>query len=98
MKSQQVHNRRYSRQMTRKRSKPPKGLSEPETAYRQAKDEGLTQAEWDAWGARNKEALQASFRRAEEEYKRGHYHTLEEVMAELKAQAKRRQARRAKKA
>jgi hypothetical protein len=74
--------------------KPPrKGLSESEAEYRH--DEGLTDAEWDAWGERNKEALQASFDKAREDYARGHYYTLDEVMAHIKARAKRRQARKA---
>jgi hypothetical protein len=67
--------------------KPPKGLSEQEAGYRH--DEGLTEAEWDAWGERNKEALQESFRKAEEQYARGEYYTLDEVMARTKAAIKR---------
>ena len=73
--------------------KPPeKGLSESEVEYRH--DEGLTDAEWDAWFERNKEALQQSFRKAREEYERGEYYTLEEAMAELEERAKRRQKRK----
>ena len=73
--------------------KPPrKGLSESEAEYRH--DEGLTDAEWDVWFERNKEALQQSFRKAREEYERGEYYTLEEVMAELEERAKRRQKRK----
>jgi hypothetical protein len=71
--------------MTDKPRNPKKGLEEPEAAYQDADDEGLTEAEWDTWGARNKEALQASFERAEEDHKRGHFYTLEEVMARMKA-------------
>jgi hypothetical protein len=74
--------------------KPPKGLSEQDAEYRH--DEGLTEAEWDAWGERNKEALQESFRKAKEQYARGEYYTLDEVMAELEARAKLRQSRKAK--
>ncbi|MEI9929354.1 MAG: hypothetical protein WDM89_01975 [Rhizomicrobium sp.] len=70
-----------------------KGLSEPDVEYRH--DEGLTEAEWDAWGERNKDALQASFDKAREDYARGHYYTLDEVMAHIRARAKRRQARKA---
>jgi len=74
--------------------KPPKkGLSEPEAEYRH--DEGLTEAEWDAWGERNKDALQESFRLAREQIARGEGYTLEEVMAHLRARAKRRRARKA---
>jgi hypothetical protein len=75
--------------------KPKTGLSESDAEYRH-EDQGLTEAEWDAWGERNKEALQASFDKAREDYARGHYHTLDEVMAELKARAKRRRAGKAK--
>jgi hypothetical protein len=74
--------------------KPPKkGMSESEAEYRH--DEGLTEAEWDAWGERNKEALKRSLREANEQIERGEYYTLEEVMAELRAQARRRRARKA---
>jgi len=78
--------------MTKKRSKPPKpakGLAEPEAAYRHREDEGLTEAEWDAWGERNKEALQESFRRAKEQFRRGEYYTIEETMARVRATIKR---------
>jgi hypothetical protein len=65
--------------------KPPKkGLSESESEYRH-EDTGLTEAEWDAWGERNKEALQASFDKAREEYARGEYYTLDEVKRRIKA-------------
>lgn len=43
--------------MTAKR--PRKDLSESEAAYR-PEDVGLTEAEMDAWGERNKDALQAT--------------------------------------
>jgi hypothetical protein len=49
----------------------------------------LTEAEWDAWGERNKEALQESFRKAKEQYERGEYYTLEETIARAKAAIKR---------
>jgi hypothetical protein len=75
--------------------KPPeKGLSESEAEYRH--DDGLTEAEWDAWGERNKDALQESFRKAREQFARGESHPLDEVMAELEARAKLRQSRKAK--
>lgn len=64
--------------------KPPKkGLSEPEVEYRH--DEGLTEAEWDAWGERNKEALQESFRKAREQLARGEGRTLDQVMRRVRA-------------
>ena len=67
--------------------KPRKGLSEQDAEYRH--DEGLTEAEWDTWGERNKEALQESFRKAKEQYERGEYYTLDEVMGRAKAAIKR---------
>lgn len=80
--------------MTKKRSKPPKGLSEPEAAYRHREDEGLTEAEWAtweeqsrAWEERNKDALIASLREAEEQIARGEGRPLDEVMAEMKVRA-----------
>ena len=42
------------------------------------------EAELDAWIERNKDALKTSIRKADEEYARGHYYTLEEVMAEIR--------------
>ncbi len=84
--------------MTKKRAQPPKGLSEPEAAYRHREDEGLTEAERRAWEERNKDALIASFRKAREQIARGECRTLDEVMADIEARAKRRQARKAKKA
>jgi hypothetical protein len=63
---------------------PKKGLEEPEAAYLREEEEGtLTDAEWEAWYKRNGEALQASFKRADEEYERGEYYTIEEVMARV---------------
>jgi hypothetical protein len=73
----------YNRRMTKK--PPKKGLSESEAEYRH---EGLTEAEWDAWGERNKEALNASLDEAEAEIERGECFSLEEVRAYLDAQAK----------
>ena len=65
--------------------KPPKkGLSESEAEYRH-EDAGLTEAEWDAWGERNKEALQESFRKAREQLARGEGHTLDQVMRRVRA-------------
>jgi hypothetical protein len=76
-------------------TKPPKkGLSEPEAAYRH-EDNVLSEAEMEAWFERNKDALKASIEEAQAQIERGEWYTLEEVMAELKAQAKRRQARKA---
>jgi hypothetical protein len=80
--------------MTKKRSKPSKGLSEPEAAYRHREEEGLTEAEWEAWEERNKEALVASLREAEAQIARGEGRPLDEVMAEMKARAAERVRRR----
>ncbi len=74
--------------------KPPKGMSEPETTYRQ-EQENRSDAEWGAWFKRNADALNASCEEAEAQIARGEYFTLEEVMAELNAQAERRKARKA---
>ena len=64
--------------------KPPrKGLSESEAEYRHG--EGLSEAEWDAWGERNKEALQESFRKAREQFARGEGRTLDQVMRRVRA-------------
>jgi len=71
--------------MSDKPQPPKKGLEEPEAAYRQDEDEGLTEAEWLAWEERNKDALIESFREAREQFARGECHTLEEVMARVRA-------------
>jgi hypothetical protein len=55
----------------------------------------LTEAEWDAWGERNRDALKASLDEAEAEIERGESYTLAEVRTYLDAQAKRRRARKA---
>ncbi|MEJ0025861.1 MAG: hypothetical protein WDN01_07530 [Rhizomicrobium sp.] len=41
-------------------------------------------AELDAWIERNKDALNASIRRAREDFARGESYTLEDVMAEIR--------------
>lgn len=73
---------------------PKKGLEEPETEYRDD-ERPLTDAEIDAWLERNHEALNASCDEAEAKIERGEYYTWEEVMAELKEQARLRRARKA---
>jgi hypothetical protein len=74
--------------------KPPKkGMEEPEAQYRQELPMP-SEADWDEidrWIERNKDALSASFERADAEFARGEYRTLDEVMAHIRAQAKRRQ-------
>ena len=78
-------------------------MAEPEAAYRH-EGEGVDyenfvpEGGWDAYLWRNRDAINESIRKSEEEYARGHFYTLEEVMAEIKARARRRQARKAKKA
>ncbi len=76
--------------MVKKRSqppKPPKGLSEPEAAYRHEGEEAGMPS--DAWIARNKDALNASIREAQAQIARGEYYTLEETMARVRATIKR---------
>src|ERR1700753_3312212 len=85
--------------MTRKPRKPAKGLAEPEAAYRHpADDNDVPTDALDAYLWRNRDAINASIRRGREEYARGEYYTAEEVLAEIKARAKKSQARKAKKA
>jgi len=67
---------------------PKKGMKESDVEYRH-EERGLSEAEWDAWSERNKDALQASFDKARADYARGHYFTLEETMARVKATIKR---------
>ena len=69
--------------------KPPKkGLAEPEVQHRH-KDDGATDSEWDAWFKRNGKALNASIRKAREEYARGHYYGVDEVMKRVRTEIKR---------
>ncbi|HEY1630975.1 MAG TPA: hypothetical protein VGF56_06645 [Rhizomicrobium sp.] len=52
------------------------------------RDTPPTEAEWealDAWIFRNKDALNASIQRSREQFARGEYHSMEEVMAEALA-------------
>ena len=89
--------------MTKKPRKPKKGLAEPEAAFRhEGEDDGFENYvpvdALDAFLWRNRHAIRESCDRAEEDYARGHYYTGEEVLAEIKARAKKRQARKARKA
>lgn len=68
------------------------GLEEPEAQYKpQDGDEELgdypefSEAELDAWFERNHKALNASLREAEEQFARGEYYTIDEVMERLDA-------------
>jgi hypothetical protein len=67
--------------------KPPSEMREPDVEYRQ--DIAMpTEEEWaeaDRWLERNKDALNESIRRSDEEFARGEYYTHEEVMAHIKA-------------
>ena len=74
------------------------GLEELEAQYKPEDDETVEfpDAYLDAWLERNAEALNASCDEAEAQIERGEWSTLEEVMAELEAQAKRRQALKGK--
>jgi flagellar biosynthesis/type III secretory pathway protein FliH len=61
---------------------------EPDAEFREP-----TKAEWDeveAWIARNKDELNANIREAREQYARGQYRTLEEVVALLDADRRER--------
>jgi hypothetical protein len=51
----------------------------------ESRDPVADEAALDAWIERNKDALNASIRKADEEFAHGKYFTLDEVMAELKA-------------
>ena len=86
----------YNRRMTRKPDdEKNKGLEEPEAAYRQDTETYVPEDELDAFLWRNRHAIAESCRKGLEDYKRGHYYTIEEVMAELRERAKERQARKA---
>jgi hypothetical protein len=73
------------------------GLEESEVPYKPESDYVPGDA-FDAYLWRNRHAINASCDKADEEYRQGKYYTLDEVMAELGAQAKRRRARKADKA
>jgi hypothetical protein len=77
--------------MTGKSRKPKEGLAEPEAAYRQEgeDDNYVPKDEMDAYLWRNRHAINQSCDRADEEYARGHYYTIEEVMAHVRASIKR---------
>ena len=74
------------------------GLEKSEVPYKSEDDDTVefTDAYWDAWFERNGEALDASCDEAEAQIERGEWFTLEEVMANLEAQAKHRQALKGK--
>jgi antitoxin ParD1/3/4 len=57
----------------------------------ESRDPVADEAAVDAWVKRNKGALNESIRQADEEFARGEYYTLDEVMAELKARRAARQ-------
>ncbi|MBV9991834.1 MAG: hypothetical protein JOZ72_11130 [Alphaproteobacteria bacterium] len=71
---------------------PKKGMAEPEAAYRhEADDENFVpEGGWDAYLYRNRHAINESCDRADEEYARGNYYTIEEVMAHIRATIKAR--------
>jgi predicted transcriptional regulator len=68
--------------------KPPKGMSEPETEYRQEDDE-IGDEQIERWLERNADAINASCDEAEAQIARGEWFTLEEVMASVRADIKR---------
>ena len=66
-------------------------MEEPEAQYRQELPVP-SEAEWDEidrWIERNKDALNASFEKADAEFARGEYRTLDEVMERVKAEISR---------
>jgi predicted transcriptional regulator len=58
------------------------------------RDPAADEAALNAWLLRNKDALNASARKAWKEFQRGEFFTHEEVMRDLKIQLRRRRARR----
>ena len=78
--------------MTKKPTQP--GMEESEAPYKPQDgfEDYVPEDELDAFLWRNRHAINASARKAREEYARGQYHTIEEVMAELAERAKQRQA------
>ena len=79
--------------MTKKPPAP--GMEDTEIPYKDNDGVEFDDAYWDAWLKRNADALNASIQEAEEQFQRGEYYTLEEVTAEVKAQAARRRAHKA---
>jgi hypothetical protein len=70
--------------MTTPPTKPdPDGFADDDVPFRAPTEEEW--AELDAWEERNKDALNASIRRAREEYARGEFVTHEEVLRLLEA-------------
>ena len=76
------------------RKPPKKGLSEPEVEYRHEDPFHEPEIEPDAWIARNRDAFLAGMDEARAQAARGEGLTLGEAMAELRARAARRRARR----
>jgi hypothetical protein len=66
------------------------GLEEPEAQYEQQDEElgechEFSEAYWDAWFERNHKALNASIRKAEEQFARGEYYTMDQVWERMMA-------------
>ena len=61
------------------------GLEESEAPYK-PEEEYVPEDEFDAYLWRNRHAINASARKAREEYARGEYHTIDEVMARVMAE------------
>lgn len=78
--------------MTGKPRKPKKGLAEPEAVYRhEGEDENFVpEGGWDAYLWRNRHAINESIREGREQFARGEYYTIEEVMAHVRATIKAR--------
>jgi hypothetical protein len=73
--------------MTKKPPKP--GMEESEAEYKPRDEDYVPEDEFDAFLWRNRRALNASARKAREEYARGEYYTLDEVMARVRANIER---------
>jgi predicted transcriptional regulator len=71
-----------------KRSRPDDPSYAPEDL--EPRDAVHDEAALDAYLTRNKNALNASIKRAESEFERGEYFTLEQAMADVRAQQQRR--------
>ncbi len=59
------------------------------------RDAAADEAALDAYVKRNKDALNASIENAHAEFERGEYFTLDQTMADVRAQQQRRRARKA---
>ncbi len=80
---------RYEQQITKTKPVQPDGRYTPEDL--QPRDAAADDRAADAYLERNKDALNASIEKARAEFERGEYFTLDQVMADAKAQKLRRE-------